>query len=175
MTQREVRDLIALVIHLWPSVPYRNDEHAPLIVSWHLVLTDVALTEATLIVRDAARDGQPFPPTPGAIAKQVLDARDRAAGTLAPDADEAWAEVQRGVSSHGYVNGQPQWSHPAIGAVVSAITWRELCLSTMGDVVRAHFLRLYEAAVRRVVADQRRQSDEAFVLGAAPRNTPELS
>lgn len=155
MNHQETRNLIAFVIHAWPSVPWRNDDSKPLIAAWQTVLADIELSEATAVLVGVARAGAEFPPTPGVLAKAVLDMRDVRSGRRAPDPDEAWAEIQRAISSHGYMNGPPDWSHPAVDAVVSALTWRELCLGTNHDTMRAHFLRLYTTAVERVVRNER--------------------
>lgn len=171
MNAKETRDVIAFVLHTWPSVPWRNDEMVPLIKSWHLILDDIGVDEAIAVLADIARSGAQFPPPPGVIAKTVLDLRDIAAGTRAPDADEAWAEIQRGISTHGWTNGPPEWSHPAVRAVVAALTWRELCMSTNADTIRAHFLRLYDTAWRRVVNEQR---SVARVALDSPRRIGEL-
>lgn len=171
MTPKEVRDLVALVINAWPTVPYRNADQAPLIKTWHAILHDIDYHEAAVLLTDLSRAGATFPPPPGVIVKTVLDMRDRIAGVRAPDVDEAWAEVQRGVSSHGYVNGQPVWSHPAVAAVVAAITWRELCMSTNQDTIRAHFLRMYDPALKRIVNDQRSVTRTAI---DSPRRIGEL-
>jgi len=171
VTPREVRNLIAAVVHAWPTVPYRNDEPGPLIVTWHAILADVEYAEAEAVVIAHARQGEPFPPAPGVIARAVLDARDRQAGVDAPDVDAAWREVQDGVRSRGLAAGPPDWSHPAVAAAVSSLGWRDLCLSTNPDVTRAHFLRLYESAVRRTVDRARFDS----VIGIGPAATRELS
>jgi hypothetical protein len=179
VNHQETAQLIAVVIHLWPTVPWRNDEPGPLAVTWQVVLADVTLTEAQAVVVDVARTGAQFPPTPGVIAKTVLDGRDRARGTMVPDADQAWAEVQAGISSHGFVNGPPAWSHPAVEGCVAAITWRELCMSTNADTLRAHFLRMYDTAARRTVAEERSTAAPLFAAieaasrqGELPRHTP---
>jgi hypothetical protein len=172
MTPQQTRDLIGFVINLWPTVPYRNDALAPMVKSWHLILSDIDASEATALLVDLSRAGQEFPPTPGLIAKTVLDLRDELAGTRAPDADQAWAEIQRGIGSHGFVNGQPVWSHPAVADVVAALTWRELCMSTNHDTMRAHFLRLYDTAAKRTVdrsrSVTRRALDSPTRLGELP-------
>lgn len=165
MNHQEIRNLIAFVIHAWPSVPWRNDDSKPIVAAWHTILADIELGEATAVLVGVARAGVEFPPTPGVLAKAVLDMRDTIAGRRAPDADQAWAEIQHGISTRGYVNGQPEWSHPAVAAVVSALTWRELCLGTNHDTMRAHFLRLYGTAVDRVVRDERSLALEPRRIG----------
>ena len=63
-------------------------------------------------------------------------------------AGEAWAEV-RGligkVGSYGY----PKFSSRAIDKAVSAVGWRDMCLSENIMIERAHFLKIYDSIVKR--------------------------
>lgn len=68
-----------------------------------------------------------------------------AAGTAAPDLDQAWEEVRKSFSS----SRPPAWSHPAVAAAVNALGYHEIGQSTEPGVTRAHFQRAYEAAVKR--------------------------
>lgn len=177
MNDRDVRTLLALVTNWWPTVPFKTDDMESVAKAWRIVLADITLDEATLVLAEVSRRGVPFPPTPGDVAKRVLDARDRRAGIAAPDVDEAWAEVQQGIRRCGLVAGPPEWTHTAIAAVVRAIGWRELCMSDNPDVVRAHFLRMYAPAVERVVSDQRALLALPSSPGdgrALPRHTPDV-
>lgn len=173
MTQQEVRNLIGLTVTLWPTVPMRVEVDALMLTSWHLVLADVEFGEAAAAVAEAARRGDAFPLAPGAIAARVLDARDRAAGLAAPDADEAWTELTSAVRARGLAAGPPEWSHPAVATVARALGWRELCMSNNEGVLRAHFLRLYDPAVQRQRSERRAALGTA-PLGQLPSHTPAL-
>ena len=167
MTQQEVRNLIAFIIHAWPTVPFRNDDPVPLIQSWHLILGDVDYRAAQAVLVDVARQGSEFPPAPGVLARTVLDAVDRASGRMAPDVDEAWAIVQDAIHRKGLTHGPPMvWPHPAIETAVYAIGWRELCTSTNVDTLRAHFRQFYERAAERDLRE-RRSERTAAAIGAS--------
>lgn len=155
MNHQEANGLIRLIANAWPTVPFRADDQREMVVAWQMVLRDISLDEAQAVVVDYSRRGDQFPPAPGAIAKHVLDARDRASGAGAPDVDQAFTEVMNGVRQRGLPWGPPEWSHPAIAAVVQAISWRELCESTNPEAMRAHFFKLYEVGARRDTNDRR--------------------
>lgn len=161
MNQPDVQLLVRAVTTLWPSVPYRVPVDAAFIRTWHAVLRDVTLDEAERAVLDASRRGDSFPPTPGAIVAAVLAARDVSAGLTVPDTDVAWAELMGAVRTRGFMQGPPEWSHPAVADVARALSWRELCYSNNEGVLRAHFLRLYAPAVARAAT----QHDEPRELG----------
>lgn len=65
-------------------------------------------------------------------------------------AEEAWIEVKQAIKRVGYY-GIPQWSDSRIERAVSAIGWRELCLTEIDQegVTRAHFMRIYDSLQRR--------------------------
>lgn len=151
MTQEEVAHLLAVVDLTWPTVPDRNAAPALRVVTWHDYLADASVLEARAAVRVFGLRADPFPPGPAAVAAQVMELRARTAGTQAPPVDTAYAMVMDQVRRVGWYRGEPSWPHPAITATVRALGWDELC---HGDVmiVRAHFLRLYESAVREVAA-----------------------
>lgn len=156
MNHQEVNALIQAIHVLWPTVPFQADYGPDMIRVWQLVLNDVPLRAAETIVVDLARSGDRFPPTPGVIAQAVLALRSTIEGTGAPGADEAWQMVAEAVRARGWYRGIPaadSW-HPAVDAAARAIGWDELC---HGDVMvtRAHFMRLYPEAARRVETGKR--------------------
>jgi hypothetical protein len=174
MTHQETNALIVAITQLWPTVPFQADHGPGMVKVWQAVLADVPADAAQTVTIDHARRGDPFPPTPGAIAAAVHQLAARITGTGTPTADEAWATVQAQVSRRGWYQGAPDdtaW-HPAVAAVVRAIGWAELC---HGDtmVVRAHFLKLYPDAAARVTAD-RRQDTTLAMLGLTRPPAPSL-
>jgi len=86
------------------------------------------------------------------IAELRTAALDFIPGGRMPTALEAWAEVMRAFSEVGYYR-QPTFSHPAIEQAVTAMGWRDLCMSENGMADRAHFIRLYETYCNRLKAD----------------------
>jgi len=63
-------------------------------------------------------------------------------------AGEAWGEVMRQVSKVGSYN-IPKFSSVVIQKCVDAIGWRNICLSEMPAVERAHFLKIYDVISER--------------------------
>ena len=69
--------------------------------------------------------------------------RKNAAEDTIPLAGDAWSEVLREIGRTGS-KGSPEFSHPAIARAVAGIGWRNLCMSELISVERAHFYKIYE-------------------------------
>lgn len=164
MTAQEVAKLLAVQGMLWPTMTPARDQRLQVEVVLR-VLDGVTYAEAEAALIEHSRGGATFPPPPGAVMQTVLQMREVAAGTAAPDPDEALRIVMRQVQRRGARGVEPkQWRHPAIAAAVAAIGWKELCLSTNPEATRAHFLRLYESARTRTVGEQRRSPQARAVI-----------
>jgi len=73
-----------------------------------------------------------------AVALSVSDKRSGA---------EAWGDVLRAISEHGYPHGPGDgWDFQdlLVGRVVRGMGWRNLCMSEEGMADRAHFIKSYE-------------------------------
>lgn len=153
MNHQEVAALVGSIGRMWPTVPYRTDVDAEFLRVWQLILPDVALIEAEAAVVIMARGGAKFPPGPGEIAGAVMGHRQQAVGDDVPDADEAWSEVTAAVRRYGRMNRPLHFSHPAVDAMVSALSWDGIC---NGDemITRAHFLRMYPGVSARAMNRQ---------------------
>lgn len=66
-----------------------------------------------------------------------------------PDQADAWGEVSKQIRLVGSY-GRPEFSHPLIKEIVTSMGWQELCQSESPSIVRAQFLRLYEARSNRI-------------------------
>lgn len=172
MNATEVIALQAATRLLWPHAAVVDEaDLASFGALGALVLADITAPEAQTVIVEAARAGEAFPPTLGQIAERVLTVRELEAGTLAPDADQAWAEVSAAVRRRGAFQGPPRaWSHPAVADTAASIGWTELCMSERPDVVRSHFKSFYELARARRQAEQRRTDQmRELIDGAAAR------
>ena len=94
-----------------------------------------------------ASDEYPVLPTVGKIRKAAHDlcTMDRLS------APEAWGVVLKAIRKHGYFSeAEALDSMPKeVAETVRFIGWRDLCLSEKPDVVRAQFMRMYEAHEKR--------------------------
>lgn len=179
MNDMETDRLIQVVDLLFREVP-EVENHKLQTKVWSAVLRDVSYTEAETALIEIARSGAPHPPAVGEVLAMVLRLREEASGERSPDADEALGIVLAAVRKRGYSQGPPEsWPHPAIAAVVSALSWREICLSTNQEALRAHFFRLYDGARRRVDTQARRSPQARELIsgmrqGLAPGAIGEL-
>lgn len=164
MTDQEISYLISYSLVLWSNQPVVDRKEQ--IVAWRGLLSDVDASAAQAAVDAHAAAGNVFAPPPGVIRQQAILLADQSG---APSPDEAWEEIGRKISTIGYETTTLDYchlgracvgrecghhtvtfSHPAITAVVEAMGWRELCLSSEQMADRAHFLRLYATAVERL-------------------------
>lgn len=94
-----------------------------------------------------ASDEYPVLPTVGKIRKAAHDLcnMDKVS------APEAWGIVVKAIRKHGYVSEAEALASmpPEVAETVRFIGWRDLCLSEKPDVVRAQFMRMYEAHEKR--------------------------
>ena len=119
---------------------------------FHRILQDIhgALLEAaTMQWLSMAR---PFHPSPGELRDMALQLITRSE----PGADEAWSEVLRQMRNPGYY-GIPQWSTERIAKTMEAFgRWKDFCMleSDQMGIIRAQFMKIYEAQLSRERADQ---------------------
>jgi hypothetical protein len=145
MNGTEITKLLWTVKATWPTFQVMEDQLPAQIQVWGALVGEFTFEEAAGALMRLAAAGREFAPAPGQLRQTLL----AAAGTLAPDSDQALAEVQHEIRRVGYI-GRPEWSHPAIGAAVDAFGgWAEVCASTNPEAFRAHFRQLYAAAATR--------------------------
>lgn len=89
----------------------------------------------------------PYPPT-------ISDIYQRAMELINPvgkDKTEAWGEVIRAISYHGYMHESDalESMSPETAVVVKAMGWQMICRSENIDVVRGQFLKMYESIEAR--------------------------
>lgn len=151
MKKTEVLKLIVVTKTLWPNwkAPETTEETNLAVETWQAILDDVPAELAAAAVRSLATSGREFAPPVGVIRHEALQLVSRADGSAAPGVDEAWGEVQRAARTRGYAAGAPDWSHPAVGNAVESLGWRDICHSTNPEALRAHFFKVYGAAVDR--------------------------
>ncbi|HHY95889.1 MAG TPA: hypothetical protein GX513_12915 [Firmicutes bacterium] len=142
MKRAETVQLLAFITAFYPD--WKLTEAT--IEAWHEMLHDLEFDVVkTAIKRVISR--KRFLPT-------VAEIREETANLLQPEimsGEEAWAIVANAVREYGYYREMDAREQmPAlVEKAVKAIGWDEICLSEEPGVVRAHFMRLYEAMARR--------------------------
>jgi hypothetical protein len=164
MTRHDTAKLIALLMELYPN----SDKLGPGSEGgYHLALEDIPVEVFTRDVWRAVMTAHPsYPPNPGELRAFVLDAAD-----ASPDAELAWAEVQKQVKAIGNW-GRPEFSDPAILRAVNAVGgWEVVCATEISDLgtLRAQFRRQYEAARKDAERLAIREALPANVTAMLPR------
>lgn len=114
---------------------------------YHEILDDVdddLLMAATKQWLSTARS---FHPSPGELRDMALTLIERGE----PSADEAWSEVLDALQHIGAYH-IPEWSNERIAKTMQSFgRWSDFCLTETDQlgVVRAQFLRIYEAQTKR--------------------------
>lgn len=152
MNDIEIKTLWVYAREIWPlgfEIPADTRAVAVKLQVWRDILGDLDAGVVRRTLTQASR--QTFPPPPGELRDRAVKLRAVESGEpVAPDIDQAWAEINRSFGSPGR-NGTPSWSHPALAAAVNSIGWDTMCDTLTEDMgtLRAHFARYYDAATRR--------------------------
>lgn len=93
--------------------------------------------------------GSEFPPSVANIRMKVLELKDGLPLTKA----EAWELVMNLVYRYGTYN-RPEIEDFVTKQIVASIGWREICMSTNIDTVRAQFFRLYDELAEKVITEK---------------------
>lgn len=119
---------------------------------YHQIWRDIDGELLTSAVMQWLSTKHPFHPSPGELRDLALTLTER--GELS--ADEAWAEVLNSVRQVGSY-GLPVWSNERIAKTMQAFgRWSDFCLTETDQlgVVRAQFMRIYEAQTKRLHDDR---------------------
>lgn len=146
MNDQDVRRLLLYTAELWPhyDLPTTPERLQLRVDVWLEHLSDLPFDPVRATLASCA--GEQFPPTVGALRARALELTG---ARLAPEPDQAVAEIFSAVARVGY-HTPPEWSHPAIGEAVEAFGgWLEVCCSSNPEALRAHLLRLYTGAASR--------------------------
>ena len=118
---------------------------------WYLELRDIPFEVALAMLRKWV-DTQKWPPT---IA-EVREACAEITGGKLPEWDDGWAEVQRAIAKHGYIDTENALASmsPTTRDAVEKIGWRAICLSENPDTMRAQFRQVYTICQTRQIQDR---------------------
>lgn len=145
MTKDELSRCIALMEGYWPHGVRTWTPEA--VEIWEGLLLDLDARLVATAIQTLATRGREFPPPPGLLRRQALELVSDL-----PNAEQAWGEVCEQIHRVGVYRGwsgsrELEWSHPLVGRLADSLGWEELCMSENQMADRAHFLKLWAAAV----------------------------
>lgn len=162
MTESETARLLAVIALAYPTFEVTRER----IALWQDMLRAVEFDLAQRATRRHIAESK-WAPT---VAEIMEAARETAYGPQM-DAGDVWHQLISAVRRYGnYRLDEAREALPA--AVMQAIDylggWREVCMCENEDVMRAHFLRMWET----IVAREKRAELEQLVSGEAPPALP---
>lgn len=159
MTAKEVAQLVYVIKATYPKTYERfsNEDFANMIRSWQMVLEDYSYAQVSAGLKTyLASDTKGFPPTPG----QVIDCIHRLHQAHKPEMTgmEAWSLVRKAIRNSTY-NAEmeferlPEVVQRAVGSPANLREMAALDIDRVETVEQSHFIRTYDAAVRRAAED----------------------
>jgi hypothetical protein len=139
MTKQECAVLVGMIASAYPSWKPTQETVAVYVE----LLVDLDGKVAQNALRSLLMASE-FPPSVAAIRKKVLEQMDG----LPLTKSDAWELVMSMVRRYG-IYERPNFKDETVSQVVHAIGYRELCLSTNIDTIRAQFFRLYEEQAQK--------------------------
>jgi len=139
MTKQECAVLVGMIASAYPSWKPTQETVAVYVE----LLVDLDGNEAQSALRSLLMASE-YPPSVATIRKKVLEQMDG----LPLTKTEAWELVISMVRRYGIAQ-RPNFEDEIVSQVVHAIGYRELCMSTNTDTIRAQFFRLYEEQAQK--------------------------
>ncbi len=142
MTKGETAKLLAVLAAAFPR--FEVDDLK--VQVWHEMLGDLDYDVANIAIKKIIILNT-FPPA-------IAEVRRATAELMNPDRvtkPEAWGEVIRAIRDYGYYREKEAMASmsPITAQVVRYLGWREICLSEEPEILRAHFLKMYEQVAAR--------------------------
>ena len=142
MTKGEVAKLLAVLAAAYPKFEVDDVK----VQVWYEMLGDLDYAVASMAVKKIIMQNT-FPPSIAEVRKAAIEISSPRVLTAA----EAWGEVVKAVRNYGYYRGEEALASlsPTTAQVVRYIGWREICLNEEPEILRAHFLRMYDQIIAR--------------------------
>ena len=142
MTKGEVAKLLVVLAASYPKFEVDDVK----VQVWHEMLGDLDYAVASMAVKKIIMQNT-FPPAIAEVRKAVTELMNPEQVT----SSEAWGEVTRAIRNYGYYReGEALASmSPTTAQVVRYMGWREICLSEEPEILRAHFLKMYDQVAAR--------------------------
>ena len=169
MTAQEVAKLLAFITAVYPSIDIRQGT----VEAWAELLGDLPYEVAVAGTKKVlAQQEYPTLPAVGKIRAACLDLTT----PRLPTAMDAWGEVKRAISNHGYYSPEEALASlsPPVAKVVRMLGWREICLSEEPEILRAQFRKAYEAVVERDRGMAQLPADIRHMIEAVADGLPKL-
>ena len=142
MTKGEVAKLLVVLAASYPK--FEVDDLK--VQVWYEMLGDLDYDVANIAIKKIIMLNT-FPPAIAEVRKAAIEISSPRGLTAA----EAWGEVVKAVRNYGYYREKEAMASmsPITAQVVRYLGWREICLSEEPEILRAHFLKMYDQVAAR--------------------------
>ena len=142
MNRADVTKLFALISAAYPRDKTFASTDAQTALMWYELLKDMPFEAVTAALSKHSATS-PFPPSIAELRAAVTPSG------ISPD--EAWGIVIKAIRDYGcYSQLEARDSMPLeVWTTVDRMGWRELCMTDNVDVIRAQFMRMYDAQSKR--------------------------
>lgn len=142
MTKGEVAKLLVVLAASYPK--FEVDDLK--VQVWYEMLGDLEYSVVNIAIKKLIMQNT-FPPAIAEVRKAAIEISSPRGLTAA----EAWGEVVKAVRNYGYYREKEAMASmsPITAQVVRYMGWREICLSEEPEILRAHFLKMYDQVAAR--------------------------
>ncbi len=142
MTKGEVAKLLAVLAAAYPKFEVDDVK----VQVWYEMLGDLEYSVVNIAIKKLIMQNT-FPPAIAEVRKAAIEISSPRGLTAA----EAWGEVVKAVRNYGYYQEKEAMASmsPITAQVVRYMGWREICLSEEPEILRAHFLKMYDQVAAR--------------------------
>jgi len=142
MTKGEVAKLLAVLAAAYPKFEVDDVK----VQVWYEMLGDLEYSVVNIAIKKLIMQNT-FPPAIAEVRKAAIEISSPRGLTAA----EAWGEVVKAVRNYGYYREKEAMASmsPITAQVVRYMGWREICLSEEPEILRAHFLKMYDQVAAR--------------------------
>lgn len=144
MNRKEILELLSIATANFPNMQERDLR--PTAVLWEKSLADIPYHVAEKAVITVLSTSKFFP--------TIAEIREAAAQLTQPrviDWSEAWGLITQAIRKHGFYDQEKGMASlpPDVRAMAKRFGWRELCLNTNPDTLRAQFRMAWETNAKR--------------------------
>ena len=154
MTRDETKKIIRIIMATYPN--WHPQDLTEIIDAWTLMLEEYTYADISVALKTyILSDSSGFAPAVGQLTSRIADRREQQLEPLA-----AWALVYKAICNSGYNSESefeklPEACRIAVGSPANLREMAMMDVKTVNSVEQSHFLRSYEAAVKRIQENAR--------------------
>lgn len=145
MTRQEIIKLLSIATANFPSMQERDMK--PTAVLWERALADIPYDVAEKALLKVLSTSKFFP-----TIAEIREAVTELTQPRVMDAIEAWELIVQAIRKYGYYDEKGAMASlpPDVRSMAKRFGWRELCLSTNTETLRAQFRMAWETQSKRI-------------------------